>query len=79
MLEAFRIYPGRRPDGHDVARARTGIAEGPFGDGGAELVEESVPHVQAVEYALRTEVAVRQDGGRAILVHNATPTILDLA
>ena len=52
--QALRVDPGGRADRHRVGRAGAGVAVGPLGDRRAELVEERVADVQAVEDALRS-------------------------
>jgi hypothetical protein len=65
--QAFRVHSRGRADRHGVGGAGAGVAVGPLGDGGAELVEERVSHVQAVQDALGPQVADRHDCLRAVL------------
>ena len=67
VRQALRIHARGRADRHGVGRAGAGVAVGPFGDRGAELVEERVSHVQAVQDALGTQVADRHDCFWAVL------------
>ena len=71
--EALGIDPGRGADRHHIGGARAGVAEGAFGDGSAELVEERVADVQAVNDALRAEIAVGQDRLRAVFGDDRLP------
>src|ERR1700730_12749532 len=77
MFEALRVHAGRRTYGHEVGCARARIAEGSFADGGAELVEERVAYIEAIENALSAQIAVRQYGGRSELIDDFGPTIPD--
>jgi hypothetical protein len=68
MDEALRVHSGRRPERHEVRRARARVAERPFAHGRTQRMEERVAHRQAVEDPLRSEIAVRQDRLTAVLV-----------
>src|SRR5271165_2230884 len=59
--QALRIHPRGRADSHGVGRAGAGVAVGSLGDRGAELVEERVSYVQAVQDAFGPQVADRHD------------------
>ncbi len=77
ILEALRVHARRGTDGHEIGGARAGVAEGPLADGRAELVEERITDIQAVENAFGAEIAVRQDGGGAELIDDPRPAAPD--
>ena len=62
---------------HEKGCDRGRIAKGALGDARSELIEEGVADTQAVEDAFSAEIAVGENGGRAIGVNDLGPARLD--
>ena len=76
--ETLRIDRRGRPAGHEKRGDRAGIAECAFRNRGAELVEERVADMEAVENALGPEIAVGKNGSRAVFIDDRVPAARNL-
>ena len=76
--ETLRIDRRGRPAGHEKCGDRAGIAECAFRDRGAELVEERVADMEAIENALGPEIAVGKNGARAVFIDDRVPAARNL-
>src|SRR6202040_3663919 len=76
--ETLRVGARRWADGHEVAGGGPGGAKGALAYRRAEPVEERIADVEAVEQALRAEVAVGQNRLRAVLGDDCSEAARDL-
>ena len=76
--ETLGVHARRMPDRHHVGGTGTRIAEGALTDGGAELVEEGIADVEAVDDALGAQIAVGKDRLGSALGDDGLPTARDL-
>ncbi len=63
---------------HQIGSTGAGIAERTFGHRGAELVEQGIADIEAVDDALGAKIAARQDRLGAVLSDDRLPFAGDL-